>query len=155
MSAQKIRLIDAGFQNFTGQFGTVDFVDGVSVEEVSTMEQLRLSSIVGVETMSGENPSPAQLIIDSQYTVMGSAPAMQTGLDAPVERVKYTREQLETIASADGISGLRKIADPLRIKGTSINKLIGDILGEHQAEPTAHSSGTAAVQVAPEPVMAT
>jgi len=61
----KIRILDKGFANLTGPFGTVEFVDGVSVDEVSAAEAARLGTILSVECVdSGKNPSTTQLMVD-------------------------------------------------------------------------------------------
>lgn len=61
----KIRILDPGFANLTGLFGTTDFVDGVSVEEVSKAEAARLGTIISIECVeTGVNPSLTQHMAD-------------------------------------------------------------------------------------------
>jgi hypothetical protein len=61
----KIRLLDPGFANYTGQFGHVEFVDGVA-EDVSAAEAERLASIIAIENVdTGENPSVTQRLVDT------------------------------------------------------------------------------------------
>lgn len=61
----KIRILDPGFANLTGPFGTVEFVDGVSVEEVSKAEAARLGTILKIEDAdNGVNPSVTQHMVD-------------------------------------------------------------------------------------------
>lgn len=62
----KIRILDKGFANLTGLFGTIEFVDGVSVDEVSKAEAARLGTILSIECAdSGVNPSTTQLMVDT------------------------------------------------------------------------------------------
>src|SRR5690606_36583397 len=44
------------------------------------------------------------------------------------ELPSYTAEELATLADEDGISAIRKVAEPLEVTGTSIAELIGKIL---------------------------
>lgn len=61
----KIRILDKGFAKLTGLFGTVEFVDGVSVEDVSAAEAARLGTILSIENAdTGINPSTTQLMVD-------------------------------------------------------------------------------------------
>jgi hypothetical protein len=55
----------------------------------------------------------------------------QAGTDAGEGEGKapvYTREQLEKVADAEGIAGLRKIAEQYGVKANSIAKLIDEII---------------------------
>lgn len=62
----KIRILDPGFANLTGLFGTTEFVDGVSVDEVSKAEAARLGTILKIEDVdSGANPSVTQMMVDT------------------------------------------------------------------------------------------
>ena len=62
----KIRILDKGFANLTGLFGNVEFVDGVSVEEVSKAEAARLGTIISIEdAVTNINPSTTQLMVDT------------------------------------------------------------------------------------------
>lgn len=47
--------------------------------------------------------------------------------EVPEVIVRYTREELEAIADEKGINGLRDIATPLGLKGTSIRMLLDKI----------------------------
>lgn len=56
----KVKIIDKGFANFTGAFGTVSFVDGIS-EDISNAEATQLGNILAVQNLeTGENPSVTQ-----------------------------------------------------------------------------------------------
>jgi hypothetical protein len=48
----------------------------------------------------------------------------------------WTREELEVIADAKGIAGLREVADPLNVKSNAIPSLIDKIIQAQSPEPT-------------------
>lgn len=133
----KIKITQPGWETFTGNFGSIEFADGVSVGEVSQNEASRVAAVVRVETTEGKDPSMAQLIID---TYSDPAPLETTiaAADLPKPEVpSYTADELAAIADKLGIKGLREIADPLGIKANSIAELIGRILAVSKpAEPT-------------------
>lgn len=135
----KIQLIEEGWENFTGDFGPIPFVNGISVDDVPPINAERLANLVKVRTIDGSNPSVAQRVLESgtmemngemvfnfaEGTVDGSMSAPQ---EAPAVDTGWKRETLEAIADDEGIAGLRKISDPMGIKGTSIASLISAIL---------------------------
>lgn len=61
---------------------------------------------------------------------------------------KYGRHELQALAAADGIAGLRKIAETLGFKGTSKDGLIDGIL-EAQAEGDAPAAAEQSAEEAP------
>lgn len=52
----KLRITQAGYQNFTGEMGHIDFKDGVSVEDVPEDFARSLGGIVQVEPVSPDEP---------------------------------------------------------------------------------------------------
>jgi hypothetical protein len=124
----KIRLLQPGWETFTGNFGGVEFADGVSVNDANTREAARLANVVRCELEDGSNPSASQVALDSKGTIM------QVGSDrAPAPApVKYSRTALEEIAGAKGIKGLREIGDPMGVKASGIADLIEAILKAQQ-----------------------
>ncbi|CAG9228836.1 hypothetical protein [Burkholderia vietnamiensis] len=120
----KIRMVQAGYEKFTGLFGGVQFEDGESAHEVDERTAARLANIVRIEREDGSNPSASQLVLDIQSRPMAVA---QTG--APTaEPIKYSQGFLEQVASERGIKGLREIGDTLGVKATGIADLIRLIL---------------------------
>lgn len=126
-------------ENLTGQFGPVEFVDGLSVEDVAPMIAQRLANLIRVELEDGKNPSIAQTIIDSRHTEMNTnlVHDASTGevvtddkiaSEARTSLIAMGKDDLIAIADKEGIAGLRKIAEPLGIKGTSIAALITEIM---------------------------
>ena len=138
----KIRIDSQGYENFTGFMGVVQFNDGVS-EEISAAEAKRLGalvSVIDVETGKGVGP---QYDYDAVYNVPAPVEVALTQSDAVAEAgdpdveevapAKFTQEDLEQIADAKGINGLREVADAFGVKATSIAKLIEGILAAQGA----------------------
>lgn len=133
----KLRLTQAGFETYTGQMGVVMFKDGLSETDVLPIDAVRISAAIGADWEDG---SPAN--VGDMYLNAMDAPAFVGGgvneLSVPVEQSqpaqpadtgpRYTAEDLAKIADAEGIVGLRNLADPLGVKGTSIVGLIEAIL---------------------------
>jgi len=141
-----ITLKEPGFENFSGLFGTVLFEGGRSVESLSNMEAARFGAITRCETDDGSNPSPAQTDLDrreerasvERSTDHVSSDELKAEAKAEAEKAaqklpKYTREELESIADKQGITGLRVIGDEMGVKARSVPEMI-DRLMEKQGE---------------------
>lgn len=98
----KVKLLDPGFANYTGHFGSVAFVDGVS-EDVSDAEAQRMGSIMRVEVVgTGVNPSVTQTMVDTRNRNMeeiGGTKTLQE-LDAEAKaaakKAAQNRKKLES-----------------------------------------------------------
>lgn len=78
----KVKILDKGFKDFTGAFGTVSFVDGVS-EEISNAEATQLGNILAVENVeTGENPSVTQQMADRRDKNMAEISGRQSQAQA-------------------------------------------------------------------------
>lgn len=156
----KVRLTQAGFENYNGQMGVIFFENGISIDDVSRMDAVRLAACMSAEWEDGSNLSPTQSLLDNKNNavpmlqsfaeenkeVMGAetevvADPESTEVEAkptePVDAsVRYTQAQLEEIADAQGIAGLRAICDPLGIKGRAISELIQELIGAGYADAT-------------------
>ena len=140
----KLKIVEPGWAGYTGLLGRVDFVDGVSVEDVSLREAQALGGIVRIENVdTGQDVSLSQYMVDSRKAGVGApreepkAPievkAVVAEPEAPVvPATTYTREQLELLADTGGIKALREIAEPLGLKAAGIQDLIKKVL-DHQA----------------------
>lgn len=140
----KIRLIDDGYRQFTGMFGSVEFKDGVSVGDVASSDARLLAAVVGVEVVGGD----IDLSASAEFQAAKDMPASTTNLPTVAELIErgemtsdepqtkpepfaqaaYTRDDLEKIADKSGIAGLRAIGDPLGVRANSIANLITAIL---------------------------
>lgn len=175
----KIRILDPGFANFTGLFGSVDFVDGLS-EEVSGAEAARLASFLHVETEEGKNPSITQHMVDTRnqnLADLGQAP--EPVVPAPVEVTKpvsgeksevvvdksklsydFTEEQIDELVKTQGIAGLRAFSDQYGVNGRSIANIVKELFDlktlhnpVKQVEPVVEAPAPEAPEVAEAPVV--
>lgn len=152
----KIKLIQPGFEHYTGDLGPTAFFNGVSVSDVSTAEARLLAAIMPVvDAETGRGVGDLQTH-DDQYRTAAVSETLPTLAEirarraaslaplltlaaqvmpqvpapvtpaAPVE--KHTHESLAAVADAKGIAGLRAIAGPLGVKGKAIQELITEIL---------------------------
>lgn len=141
----KIRIVEPGYANFNGVMAGVQFTESVA-EDVTARQAALIGNVVRVENVEdGTNPSDSQALIDIQNTIMtgelerGDRLAMPDPVVEAQSQKSWTREELEAVADKEGIEGLRKIANPMNIKGTQIAKLINGILrgSSSDAEPEA------------------
>lgn len=120
----KIKITQAGWAGYNGHLGSVEFADGVSVDDVSRGDAAFLAGIVSIEDVkTGENPSDTQRILN-EY---GNQARVETVV-APTAPAKpeltHSKESLEAVADSSGIKGVREIADSFNVKGNSIAELI-------------------------------
>jgi hypothetical protein len=123
----KIKVTQAGWAGYTGHLGQTEFLDGVSVDDVSSADAAFLAGIVSIEEVgTGRNPSSAQSYLDNKNEEAKlEAPALEA---AVVVVPQHAKEELEAIADESGIKGIREIAEPLGIKGNSIVEIIERIM---------------------------
>jgi hypothetical protein len=136
----KLKITEPGWINFSGNFGGIEFVDNVSVRDVTELEAFRLANLVRIENLEdGKNPSSSQQALDSICMSMAVGmddPKNPVGNETSAQPTLYTLAQLEAIADEKGIKGIREISDPMDIKSTSIKSLIDGILNK-QTPPVA------------------
>lgn len=153
----RIRLTQPGFATYSGQMGVMTFTDGLSDHDVRPQDAIRMAAVMQCEWEDGRPANVAQAILDHAHTpasievkneLNGDAAIRQqqaeaNGTTTPAEvrlddlaapGTLYTSAELEAIADAEGIKGLRKIAGPLGIKGNSINELIREIVSANAAK---------------------
>ena len=138
----KLKIVEPGWTNFSGDFGGVEFVDNVSVREVTEREAYSLSNLVRIETLDGSNPSSSQQQLDIVHVAMDTETFAEgsVSLQSVVEEAlstlqRYDRDALQGIADSKGIEGLRAIATPMSLQGKSINALISSILNAQGIDP--------------------
>lgn len=134
----KLRLTQAGFENYTGQMGVVMFKDGLSENDVLPIDAIRISAAIGADWEDGSSANVGEMYLnnmdapafvgDSNPSELAAPVETPVQVTAPTNGTTYTRDELAKIADADGIGGLRAIADPIGVKGTSIVGLIDAIL---------------------------
>lgn len=147
----KVRITQKNWLNFTGSFGTAQFVDGIA--DVAISEAMRLGALIEIRVVNpdgsdGEiiSPSNDMLLTERLSAQVTPSRRIQTVEETPVqadddiepveddteEAKVWTSKELEAVADEGGIAGLREIATPMGIKGTSIHGLIEAIIN-HQS----------------------
>lgn len=147
-----LKIVEPGWENYTGYLGMVEFKEAVSVAPVPQIMADRITSLVrvvevdesGVEIQAGA----AARIVGGAAIAAEVVPALEklTEEELAAEReaaakrevdpdsvVYKTQEDLEAIAGKEGINGLREVAKPWGVRERSIPNLIGAIL-KAQAE---------------------
>lgn len=127
----KIKIVEPGWAGFSGQFGAVEFADGVSIEDVSAAEARTLAGLVQIETLEGKNPSATQQLLDAHHNAPRQVEPLKhipEAPPAPAAAKVWTQDELAAVADASGIKGIREIADPLGLKDNSIAELMAKIL---------------------------
>lgn len=145
----KLRLTQAGFENYSGQMGVLWFENGLSTTDVKTIDAIRISAAIGAEWEDGSAANVGDMYLNNMdvpaYVGMAEGAARDEApqAEAPAQAagapsgVTYTEEQLAQIADEKGIAGLREIGDPIGAKGTSIVGLIAEILKKQGTAPAA------------------
>jgi hypothetical protein len=132
----RIKIVQENWTGYTGYLGSVEFVDGESVGDISPLIAQQISCIVSCEDLdTGENHNVAHKMVMQANVEMSAdmplpdlAQIKEAQTQETPEAPLYTKEQLEDIASKSGIGGLRAIADNFAIKANSIVKLIDAML---------------------------
>ncbi len=160
----KIKLTSQGFDNVTGLIGSIEFEDGVSVENVSLREAERLGALTsvvdaetgeelnvgkGVETRlransektrpSSATKTPSKEVdesdADTDKDAQNDAGETTEESSEPNEtKAVYTEAQLGDIADKDGMAGLREIAKQFNVTDKGVRGLITKILQAQAAE---------------------
>ncbi|QFZ84617.1 hypothetical protein GFK26_18495 [Variovorax paradoxus] len=130
----KLKITEPGWANFTGDFGMVAFVDGVSVDDVPKVQAASLAGLIAIETLEGGvNPSASQILLDAHHAgVKVEAPPVHIPETPAADKI-WTAEELAAIADAKGMKGIREVADPMGLKDNSVNVLMTKIIA-HQAK---------------------
>ena len=145
----KLKITQKGFENYTGQMGMVLFQNGISVKDVDERAALRLAAGISMTWEDGsqvkytvKKVEPTAPIGRETHLVAtdglpeevrgndGKTIYVEPEIDRSLLKItrRYTREELEDIADQSGLKGIREIAGPLGIKGTSINALIDKVM---------------------------
>jgi hypothetical protein len=143
-----VKITAAGWETFSGDFCGWEFKDAVSVSPVPRNIVDRMSACLSCEISDldgnelGQGGAAARLAGAKEVSAEVTAPlAFATEAEVAAEHAKalhdagiqvgekiYTEKELEAIASADGIEGIRLIAKPYGVKDRSIAKLIVEII---------------------------
>lgn len=127
----KVRIDRDGWESFTGQLGTVEFKDGVSVRPLTEREvQFLGASIRIVRADTDEQVGVGVTVKEGRKHSAKVVEPLKTETEeqkeAPV--LKYDRDKLDEIASEGGIKAIREVANEFGVKGVQISSMIEDIL---------------------------
>ena len=140
---RRIRIVERGWETYTGPFGTISFVNGVSVGAPDFIAADRVASEMKVVDYETNLPiGPQHRMIEERISPIEMVPELPKApepTEAVVEEEKipeptepdkvWTPEELEDLADKEGIKGLRReIGDAIGAKGRAIPELIEDIL---------------------------
>ena len=135
--ARRLKIIEKGLDNYTGLFGDVDFVDGVSSDLVGWQEAHRLGA--NVQIVDADNLD-YQIGPVAEYERNLNTPAdahvvkaVDGGVIQPNGEIKlavqrFSPEELENLASEKGLHGIRELARAHGKTGRSIQDCIEVIL---------------------------
>ncbi|EBL8960136.1 hypothetical protein JKH05_004225 [Salmonella enterica] len=138
MKPAKIRLLEPQFVGYTGILCGVKFKNGISVGKLPFVDQQRICASMRASTVDGINVSPSaaysrrnELVADKIVEpvapdIVPMKRGTTEGTDKPLPR--FTREELESIADCEGITGLRQIGNQIGVKAKGISEMIESIL---------------------------
>lgn len=150
----KVKITQPGMQTYTGYIRGTRFINGESVGDMPIRDALRLGASCQVSDMDGNIVSPNYHVFEDAATVTAADLAPEKApepevVEEVVEEVAdeedevvefyepdeehkpskvWTVAELEAIADADGIGGLREIGDTLGVRDRSIDGLIREIM---------------------------
>ncbi len=146
-----VKIVQKGWENYTGQLGAADFVKGVSMHPLDFVTIDRIAvDIQIVDADSNEALGVQHRMVGADCIRMDALDTLKRASEvepapepapAPVEEekpaeesphrpdaVKWSEESLMAIADDQGIKGLRAVGDPMGAKGRAIPELIDNIL---------------------------
>lgn len=138
MKAQRLKIVEKGWENYSDFLGGVKFENGISVDPVSPAIANQLGSAIRIEAIDDDaqvGNAAVHLRAQKQKCVVVKPLADETPQTVAPEKAarvmpteRYTKEQLAEIADTDGITGVRAIAEKFGVKGRGIVELITEIL---------------------------
>jgi hypothetical protein len=137
--AQRLKIVEKGWETFSDYFGGFKFTNGLSDEAIPSADAQRLGSWIrfeGVDDEAQVGEGVVQVALtDTKADVVIAAGdkepetvSVEQAAEAAVEATKYTVEELEALADQGGIAALRKIGDKIGVKGRGIPELIREII---------------------------
>ena len=139
MKAQRLKIVEKGWENYSDFFGGFKFTNGLSDDPITYADAQRLGSWIRLEGVDddrqvGEGVVQVDIVTKKAEVVVAAANKVPETL-APADAVaqadgstKYTREELEALADQGGIGALREVAEKVGVKGRGIAELIREIL---------------------------
>jgi len=141
-----VKINEVGFNKFTGEIGGIEFVNGISVEDLSKSDVQRMGASMRIEEVLHEDEGG--VVTGNQ---LGVAADLAKGVDVSAKVQKkvtiveepivkeelivddsivdedgneYTVKSVEEIADKGGINAVREVAKKFGVKGNSIAGII-------------------------------
>lgn len=148
MDFYTVKITQPGWEGFSGEYVGYHFKDGVSTTPMPRNQADRVAACVACEIIDaggdnlGQGGVAARIASGrSVEATVGTALDHMTPEQHAAELLKaytetgvaptrdfYTADQLESVASLEGIEGLRKLAEPWKVKDRSIPRLVARIV---------------------------
>lgn len=146
LASKYLKLVQAGYTDYTGPIGAYEFVNGVSTVLIPRVDRDRLAAAFQfVEfTEEGVDEIPAgvaeRLVANASVRASDEGPSQRMteeekaaedaliALTKDDNRVIYSLEDLQKIADKKGINGLREVAAPWDVKHRGVKELIALIV---------------------------
>lgn len=147
---KRLKIVSKGFETYTGAFGPVQFVDGLSVDPVPEIFARRIAAATPVMWVDDdgkelEDASVAHTLVrdatmrapvleesprqsDAEKRAEDRAKVLKV-IDADVMQI-YSRNELEAVVEKDGVKALRVIGDKWKVKHKQAIALIDMILAQ-------------------------
>ena len=157
----KLKIVEPGWETYNGYLGSVEVVNGESVDHASVREARRIAGSLQVHDIeTGKSASISQALLDhygdaDEYQILptqaqveeaAAAAAAAAALEGGEKTEKkpegdsetvvtpeHTQESLAALPDSEGIKGLREIGQKFDVTSSSIAGLIEKIL-EAQAK---------------------
>lgn len=154
---KKLKLVQAGYESYTGPIGPYEFVDGVTVDAVPLVDRDRLAAafqLHEIDDDGAEQPAGvAHRLLAERAEIAAAELAAASTLRRMTEEEKFveditqtvggtkirhmhSREALEKIADDGGIQNLRLVAGSWKVRSKSIPALIELILKAQESYST-------------------
>lgn len=158
-----VRIVQKGFETYSGIMEGVTFTNGVSDEPLSLAAAERLGAFMRVvDHETGEPISVGERLRRAREMSISSSGRLQRIERTPTGKrrqplkkenlpsMDFDRQTLEGIADKSGIKGLREFAKPFGVNGRSIPEIIDSLMAKKQ-ERAAFSQGRASAKSKPKP----
>lgn len=137
--AQRLKIVESGWETYSDYFGGFKFTDGLSDDPISYADSQRLGSFIRIEGVDddkqvGEGQTQVEIVDHKADVVVAAAEHAPVTVSADEAAAKiegtlrYNRAELEAIADQGGINAIREIAEKFGVKGRGIAELIREII---------------------------
>lgn len=136
-----VRIVAKGFEGYNGIIEGIEFRKGVSTENMSLGSAERIGAFMRVvDNDTGEPLGVGQRMVNARRQSQAPREPLAKVKRTPTGKKKktvkkqevpeytFTREDLESVADKEGITGLRKVAEQYEVRGRSIREIIDSLM---------------------------